>query len=89
MNFGHALEALKAGGRATRTGWNGKGMWIALQPGYPAGVPANTNSARAFHVNEGDTIVIRPYLSMRTVDGEYVPWVASQTDILAEDWQTV
>jgi hypothetical protein len=88
VDFGAVLNALKAGGRAARDGWNGKGMWIALQPGYPQGVPANANSAKAFHVNEGDTIVIRPYLAMRTVDGEYVPWVASQTDILAEDWVT-
>lgn len=30
-----------------------------------------------------------PYIFMRTVDGAYVPWVASQTDLLADDWETV
>jgi hypothetical protein len=64
-------------------------MWVTLQKGYPNGVPANENSAKAFRVPLGSNIVIRPYLVMRTVDGEFVPWVASQTDLLAEDWRVV
>ena len=32
MNFGQAIEALKAGKKVAREGWNGKGMWIALMP---------------------------------------------------------
>lgn len=71
MNFGAALEALKDGLRVAREGWNGKGMYIALQE------PDE-------HSKMG-----RPYLYMRPVDGELVPWVASQTDLLAEDWTVV
>jgi hypothetical protein len=87
-DFGQALGVLRGGGRVTRQGWNGKGMWIVLQPGYPDGVEANAQSARAYGVTPGARIVIRPYLAMRTVSEEYVPWVASQTDLLASDWYT-
>ena len=68
MNFGQALEALKNGDRVTREGWNGKGMWLALQR-------PDENSKMGL-----------PYLYIRTVTGKLVPWLASQTDMLAEDW---
>ena len=68
MNFGEALEVLKAGGRVTREGWNGKGMYVELQ------TPDDNSKMR------------RPYLFMRPVDGGLVPWVASQSDLLADDW---
>ncbi len=69
MDFGAALNWLKEGNRLARDGWNGKGMWIALQR-------PDENSKMSL-----------PYLYMKTVDGKLVPWLASQTDILAEDWQ--
>ena len=68
MNFGQALEILKAGGRVWRAGWNGKGMWVKLQ-----------------RPDEHSKMTL-PYLYMKTVDDKFVPWLASQTDILAEDW---
>jgi hypothetical protein len=67
-NFAAALAALLNGTRATRAGWNGKGMWIALQ------------------VPDDNSKMTRPYIYMSTVDGDLVPWVASQTDLLATDW---
>lgn len=89
FDFGKALEALKTGKHVQRAGWNGKGMWLALQRGYPEGVPANANSAEALHVPEGTKIRILPYIVMKTVDGSFVPWLASQTDVLAEDWSAL
>lgn len=71
MNFGAALEALKAGKKVTRSGWNGKGMWIHLQ------------------VPDAHSKMGLPYLYMRTAQGPLVPWLASQTDVLAEDWSVV
>ncbi len=71
MNFGQAIELLKNGFSVARTGWNGKGMWLALQ------VP-DANSKMGL-----------PYIYMRTAPGPLVPWLASQTDILAEDWVQV
>lgn len=86
LHFGQALEHLKAGGTVARVGWNGKGMWLALQKGYPDGVPINKNTAEATGLPEGTVCRFLPYIIMRTVDGFFVPWLASQTDLLAEDW---
>jgi len=71
MDFGQALAFLKAGDRVARTGWNGKGMWLEY-----------ADDAR-FGPNE---VLLLPFIVMRTVQGAFVPWLASQTDILAEDW---
>lgn len=71
MNFGSALEALKAGMRVARSGWNGKGMWLELQT-------PDTHSKMTL-----------PYIFMKTADSNLVPWLASQTDMLADDWELV
>lgn len=88
MDFGQALSALKAGSKVTRDGWNGRGMYVVHQPGYPDGIAINKNTAIATGIPQGTVCAFRPYLMMRTVDGEFVPWVASQTDLLADDWAT-
>ena len=87
MDFGKAIVSLKEGKRVCRSGWNGKGMFLAYQKGYPEGVKANKNSQEAYGVNEGDVIRVLPYIAMKTVDNCFVPWLASQTDMLAEDWE--
>lgn len=89
MDFGLALSSLKGGARVCRSGWNGKGMYVTLQAGYPDGIQINRNTARATGVPEGAVCRFQPYLLMCTVDGSFVPWLASQTDLLAEDWQIV
>jgi hypothetical protein len=85
-DFGWALGMLRDGRRLQRTGWNGKGMWIALQKGYPDGIPINANTAEATGLPAGTVCKFLPYLMMRTATGDFVPWLASQTDILADDW---
>jgi len=89
QDFSWALKCLKRGEKLQRQGWNGKGLWIVLQEGYPDGVAANKNSQKAYGVPEGTIIKVRPYLVIRSIDGSFVPWLPSQTDILAEDWETV
>lgn len=89
MDFGTALAFLKEGDRVARKGWNGKGMYVVFQKGYPDGIAINKNTAEATGIPEGTVCMFRPYLMMRTVDGSFVPWVASQADILAEDWRKV
>lgn len=89
MDFGDALAALRSGRKLSRAGWNGKGMYIVLQAGYPDGIPVNANTAAATGIPEGTVCRFRPYLMMFTADGEFVPWVASQTDLLADDWMVV
>jgi hypothetical protein len=98
MDFSDALCNLKAGMKMARSGWNGNGMWIVLQAGYPDGIAINGNTSRATGIAEGTVCSFRPYLMMRTAQHEFVPWVsqhefvpwiASQTDLLAEDWEIV
>lgn len=82
MDFGEALHKLRAGKAVARTGWNGKGMFLYLVgPGdYP---PATDVAKTAF---DGGLVPYRPYLAMKTAQGDVVPWVASQSDLLASDW---
>lgn len=89
MNIGQAIEAMKSGSRVSREGWNGKGMWLAYQPGYPDGISINKNTSVAMGLPEGTVVKFLPYVMMRTATGECVPWLCSQTDLLAVDWSTV
>ena len=89
MNFGLAIEAAKMGKRIARRGWNGKGMSVAYQKGYPDGIPCNKNTAEAWGMEEGELFKCNPYLQMRCADGSFQMWLASQSDILADDWYIV
>ena len=89
MDFSEALYAIKAGKRVARAGWNGAGMWVFYVPGSRFAVEADRPIGRAAPEMVGNTANYRPHLDMRTVDGEFVPWVASQTDLLANDWEVV
>ena len=89
MDFGKALQKAKEGFLIAREGWNGKGMAVAYQPGYPDGIPCNRNTSQTWHIPEGGLFRCRPYLQFRCADGTYQMWVASQTDILADDWYVV
>lgn len=89
MNFGEALDHLLVGNRVAREGWNGKGMWLVLVPGSTITVSAGRPLGDAAPDLVGQQIQYRPHIDMKTVDGEIVPWVASQTDLLADDWHVV
>ncbi len=89
MKFGEAIEKCKQGAKIQREGWNGKGMFVVYQKGYPDGIPCNKNTAEAFGMKEGDLFKCRPYLQMRCADGTHQMWVASQSDILEEDWRVI
>jgi len=89
MDFQYALTALKEGKKVERSGWNGKDMFVALQKGYPEGIPINENTAQVLGEPVGTVHVFQPYLMMKTAQGSFVPWLISQTDALAEDWQIV
>jgi hypothetical protein len=86
VTFEQALTALKAGRRVTRTGWNGRGMWLVLIPGSTFTVEAERTLGQAFPALVGSTVVYRPHIDIYTADNTGVPWLASQTDLLAEDW---
>jgi len=89
MTFCLALKKLKEGHRIGRMGWNGTGMWLVLQQGYPEGIAINSNTAKSTGYSEGTILKFRPYILMKTAQGDFVPWLASQTDLLSEDWVLV
>lgn len=86
MNFGEALSDLKSGHRVCRGGWNGKGMFLFLVPGSTFTV----NRAPLLGIYpEGTKIEYHAHVDMKTAQGYVVPWLCSQADMLAEDWQRV
>lgn len=85
MDFGHALTAVRDGGRVTRSAW-ADGTFLYLVPGS------------TFQVNrppllgiypEGTVIRYRPHIDIRASDGTCSPWQPSQDALMAEDWETV
>ena len=85
-DFGYALEGLRKGLKAQRMGWNGKGMFLFLVPGS------------TFEVNRppllgiypaGTAVTYQAHIDMKTAQETVVPWLASQSDILADDWIVV
>ncbi len=89
LTFGIAVELLKKGCKLARDGWNGKGMFVVYQKGYPDGIPCNKQTAEAWGLNEGDLFKCNPYLQIRCADGSHSMWVPSINDCLAEDWNIV
>lgn len=89
MTFGEALELLKQGKKVARIGWNGKGMFVVFQKGYPDGIPCNKQTADAWGLKEGDLFKCEPYLQIKMVNGSHSMWVPSINDCLAEDWMEV
>lgn len=86
LSFSAALAILKCGYRLQRDGWNGKGMFIYYVR------PGNYNPCTAAAekiVNEEGKVPYSAYIAFYTVDKKVVPWVASQTDLLADDWRVV
>lgn len=86
LSFGLALEALHKGYRIAREGWNGKSMFLFLVPGSTFKV--NRPPLLGIYP-EGTVINYHAHIDMKTATGEIVPWLASQTDVLAEDWSIV
>lgn len=86
MNFSDALNCIKCGDKVARNGWNGKGMFIFLVPGSIF----NVNRPPLLGIYpEGTEIRYHAHIDMRTADGNIVPWLCSQTDMLADDWEIV
>lgn len=87
LPFSMVLDLVKnSGARAARKGWNGKGMFIFLVPGSEFVV--NREPLLSI-LGEGTKVKYHGHIDMKTADGMIVPWLASQTDILANDWTLV
>jgi hypothetical protein len=87
FDFGEALRQLKLGKKVAREGWNGKGMWLVLVSGWN-GRLTGTLKTSAFAMPP-EWVGYANFIAMYTADKVLVPWLASQTDMLAEDWSIV
>lgn len=89
--FGEAIEALKQGKKVARKGWNGKGMYLWLKPAAIIKAewckdPILKDIAEA----NGGEVEALGTICMKTADGKILTgWLASQTDMLLEDWVIV
>lgn len=83
--FGMAIEALKMGHKVQRSGWNGKDMYLVILD------PARDNlmTLSVSCVEATRELALQPFIVMKTVDNTYVPWLASQTDMLSDDYSIV
>ena len=79
-SIGWAVKHLQSGERVRRAGWNGKGMWLAL---------VNTDANKFIDWESGKGFDCLPWVGMKTADNKFVPWLCSQTDLLATDWELV
>lgn len=89
LTFGDALRAVKEGYAIAREGWNGKGMFVVFQKGYPQGITCNKQTAEAWGMQEGEKFYCNPYLQIKQVNGSHSMWVPSIGDCLATDWRVV
>ena len=91
MTFGMAIEAMKRGNKVARRGWNGKGMYIWVIPGSTVrGCNQITDPHLAAIDKAEGEIRFLGSIRMRTATGDVLTgWLASQTDMLAEDWEIV
>jgi len=94
-DFGWALNQLRDGKKVWREGWNGKGRFIVLMsalnlpPYNTQGTERKVNDRTAKWIGEDKPLESQPYIAMWTADEKWQPgWLASQADMLAEDWFT-
>jgi len=86
FDFSEALKELKNGNKVARSGWNGKDMFIFLVSGSKFIV--NREPLLGIYP-EGTEVNYHAHVDMKTADDKVVPWLCSQTDMLADDWQIV
>jgi hypothetical protein len=89
LNFGQALEGLKQGKKASRDGWNGKGMFLFLLPAgkIPKSAIHDPKLKEVLNNNGKDHFEALGSIRMKTADDKILTgWLASQTDMLSEDW---
>mgnify|MGYP001769424762 CR=1 FL=1 len=82
ISFSEALKRLKQGLKVRRAGWNGKGMWLKF-------VEQDEWTLDKKHLEDVKEMYGAPWIMMKTADNKIVPWLASQTDIIANDWEVV
>ncbi len=81
MNISDAIGEMRCSRKVCREGWNGKDMWLMMA----------YRNGWAIDVGDGHKLDYErpPFIFMKTAQNTLVPWVASQSDLLAEDWRVV
>jgi hypothetical protein len=95
--FERALAALKVGRSVARKGWNGKGMWLSIVKGMPVEMVTEIPILADNTLFEADAhrrpnierFAYPDHIAMKTADNKLVPWLASMTDLMADDWEIV
>jgi hypothetical protein len=82
FTFGEAVSRLKRGQKVARKGWDGKGMFLFYVSEYTL-ILENGYIPKMHNVNQ------LPWIAMKTADNSLAPWLASQTDMLANDWMVI
>lgn len=83
FSFSFVIDALKSGKCAARKGWNGKGMFLFLVRGETV----TPTIHQRYNCQAEQPLEVLDTIYMKTADNKLVPWTASQTDILANDWE--
>lgn len=81
LSFGEALNEMGIGCKVARYGWNGKGMFLFMIAGGAWDFECDIDGV--------DGLNTLPFICMKTADGKLVPWLASQTDMIASDWMVI
>jgi hypothetical protein len=84
--FGWAIEQMRHGARVQRAGWNGKGMFLFVIENWEAKPADMGNGYMRVVDGAAEQFTRLPFIAMKTADDKIVPWLASQTDMLATDW---
>ena len=86
LDFGQALQFLKAGKKVARAGWNGKGQWVCYMPSFVVEQPNERTKAHGIN----DAFKCGGYCVLWNAQSVWQPgWVPSQGDLFANDWQVV
>lgn len=75
QGIGWAVKQMQNGSQVTRLGWNGKGQYVGLCTDWTGNV-----------ITDGPDFKMLPFAYMKTAQGDIVPWLCSQSDLLAVDW---
>lgn len=78
ISFGDAVNHALAGRKICRVGWNGRGMFLFAIAGGAWDFESDVDGV--------DGIDTLPFICMKTADNKLVPWLASQSDVIANDW---
>lgn len=86
--IGWAIDEMAAGRRVRRAGWNSKGMYLFLVPGSQFTVSADRPMGKACPELVGSEVDYHAHVDMKTAQGYVIPWLCSQADLLATDWES-